>query len=485
MEGEALGLASQLTLKSGRRGRPLMPRVRDNGRALVRSYRALAPVVRERATVPPAAQWLVDNFHVVESALRLVRSDLSRAFYRDLPKLAAGPFAGFPRVLAIMDAFIGHTDGRVEMAELRAFLVAFQRIEPLTIGELWAIPIALRVTLLEKLRRLADRIADGPEADSAADVMVRNLITSLRALGSFQAAPFFESVSLVDEALRDGSHFEAMDFPSRDRYRHAIEDLSRGSGLSELEVTRRALQRAAAAPGATAELGLPATRQGDPGYYLISDGRTVFEREIGYRPRLGRRLMRAYVSTATVSYLGTIAIVTAFLLALPLVSARAAGMAPIWLVLLGLAAAVVASDLAIALVNRAVMELLGPRRLPRLALADGVPPSLRTMVVVPTLLANEADIAEQVSALEIHYLANPTGDLYFAILSDWTDAPTETTPRDEALLAAARDGIARLNARHPGPDGTTRFFLLHRRRLWNAARACGWAGSASAASCRN
>ena len=186
--------------------------------------------------------------------------------------------------------------------------------------------------------------------------------------------------------------------------------------------------------------------------------------------------MRAYVSTATASYLGTIAIVTAFLLALPLVSARAAGMAPIWLVLLGLAAAVVASDLAIALVNRAVMELLGPRRLPRLALADGVPPSLRTMVVVPTLLANEADIAEQVSALEIHYLANPTGDLYFAILSDWTDAPTETTPRDEPLLAAARDGIARLNARHPGPDGTTRFFLLHRRRLWNAAEGVwmGW-----------
>src|SRR5512144_1828187 len=124
LEREALGLASQLPLDRGRRGRHLMPRVRDNGRALVRAYLALAPVVRAPGTEPPASQWLVDNFHVVESALRLVRSDLSRAFYRGLPKLATGPFAGYPRVLAIMDAFIGHTDGRVEVPELRAFVAA-------------------------------------------------------------------------------------------------------------------------------------------------------------------------------------------------------------------------------------------------------------------------------------------------------------------------------------------------------------------------
>src|SRR5262245_47484778 len=226
LKGEALRLASQLSLKSGRRGRSLMPKVRDDGRALVRAYEALAPGLRDRPAAPAAVQWLVDNFHVVESALRLVRSDLSRAFYRDLPKLAAGPFADYPRVLAIMDAFIGHTDGRVEVPELQAFLDAFQRVEPLTISEIWAVPIALRVMLIDKLRLLADRIANDPEPDPIADVTARNLITSLRALGSFQAAAFFESVSLVDEALRNGSQFAAMDFPSRDRYRHAIEELS-------------------------------------------------------------------------------------------------------------------------------------------------------------------------------------------------------------------------------------------------------------------
>jgi len=176
-----------------------------------------------------------------------------------------------------------------------------------------------------------------------------------------------------------------MDFPSRDRYRHAIEDLSRGSGLSELEVARRVLDRSAGAAREATRLGMPAERVRDPGYYLISDGRPLFEKEIGYRAPLGRRLMRAYVSTATASYLGTIGIVTTFLLALPLLSGKDSGMGFAWLVLLGLVAAIPASDLAIDLVNRAVMELLGPRRLPRLALRDGVPSSLRTMVVVPTL----------------------------------------------------------------------------------------------------
>ena len=95
---------------------------------------------------------------------------------------------------------------------------------------------------------------------------------------------------------------------------------------------------------------------------------------------------------------------------------------------LGLLAAVPASDLAIALINRAVMVLLGPRTLPRMELRDGVPENLRTIVVVPTLLTTQEAIEEQVERLEVHYLANPDGDLRFALLSDWADAASENLP---------------------------------------------------------
>ena len=136
-----------------------------------------------------------------------------------------------------------------------------------------------------------------------------------------------------------------------------------------------------------------------------------------------------------------------------------------------------AADLAIALTNRRVMERVRPAPLPKLALRDGVPGDLRTLVTVPTLLTSEANVLEQIDQLEIHYLANPDDELRFALASDWIDAPAETMPSDEALLAAARDGIARLNARHgPAEDGGPRFFLLHRRRVWNEGEGAwiGW-----------
>ena len=145
--------------------------------------------------------------------------------------------------------------------------------------------------------------------------------------------------------------------------------------------------------------------------------------------------------------------------------------------LLGLLAAVPASDLAIALINRAVMGLLAPRRLPRMDLRHGIPRHLRTIVVMPTLLISAEDIREHIERLEVHYLANPDGDLRFALLTDWLDALNETLPGDDDLLADAIDGIARLNKQYgPAPGGGERFFLFHRKRIWNECdgKWMGW-----------
>ena len=286
------------------------------------------------------------------------------------------------------------------------------------------------------------------QRQAAMNVTVRNVIMSMSLMSALDWTEFFESVSLVDEVLHAGPNYAAMDFATRDAYRHAVEELGRGSGRPELDVARLAVARAQPSD-ATHD-----ARQSDPGFYLIGNGRPAFELTLGYRAPPLRRLLRLYVAAATPGYLGTIALLSGFMLAVPVLAAGASGVGPVGLLVLALLAIVPASDLAIALLNRSVTALVTPAALPRLALRDGVPPHLRTMVVVPMLLTDSAEVTEQIERLEVHYLANPSGDLRFAILSDWLDAPAESIPGDDETLGAAREGIARLNRRHGAvPDG--------------------------------
>jgi len=545
--------AAQPVITRLSRGRRLLARVEDNGRVLRESYRVIANAIREERAIVPAAEWLVDNFHVVDEQLREIRDDLPPGFYRKLPKLAEGPLAGYPRVYGIAWAFVAHTDSRFDPEMLRRFVLAYQRVQPLMIGELWAVAITLRVVLVENLRRLAESIVRGramrQEADALADellgvgddgavapdarglaryeraplvtafavqlvqrlreqdravtpallwldqrlgaqgttsddivrvehqrqaamnVTVRNVILSMSLMSALDWTEFFEAVSLVDGVLRVRPNHAAMDFATRDAYQHAIEELARGSGRSEVDVAREAMAQADGAGGSADD------RRQDPGFYLIGNGRTALETALGYRAPPLRRLLRLYVGLATPGYLGTIVVLSAALIALPLLAAWASGVGWAPLVILALLAFVPASDLAIALLNRSVAVLVTPDMLPRLELPAGVPSHLRTMVAVPMLLTDAAEVEEQIERLEVHYLANPDGDVRFAVLSDWTDASAASAPGDDATLDAAREGIARLNRRHgTTADGGARFLLFHRRRLWNASEHTwmGW-----------
>ncbi|HZB44479.1 MAG TPA: hypothetical protein VE360_04520, partial [Pyrinomonadaceae bacterium] len=158
------------------RGRRLLPRLEENGRALVAAYRTLADAIRAGRSISPAAEWLVDNFHIVEEQLREIREDLPRGYYLELPKLKAGPLAGYPRIYSVALSLIAHTDSRLDTETLRQFVRAYQRVAPLTIGEVWAVAITLRLALVENLRRLATRIVrsrlEREEADALADKLL-------------------------------------------------------------------------------------------------------------------------------------------------------------------------------------------------------------------------------------------------------------------------------------------------------------------------
>ena len=541
LEEHARRLAALLSMAPQRAGgRDHLRRLKEHMRALRGVYAALADDARREA-MSPAAEWLLDNFHIIAAAARDIHHDLPPSFFRRLPRVAADEFAGFPRVYALALELIGSSAGRLDAQRLQRFIGAFQSVTPLTMGELWAWPSALKLALLDHLRARGDVLAASRSHRLAADRLVAaieaapglagplpapvhpafvtrllqrsralgaiasglhdqleaalaardqtiedairaegqhqaaqqagmaNLIGSLRLISTFDWSEFFENVSLVEQVLqRDPAGvYSQMDFRSRDRYRHAVEELAAPTGEGQLLLALKSVERAR-----QAHVQAPDARESHVGYHLVGGGRLPFERSVAWRPDVRQRMRRLFFAAAAPGYLGTIAAGTSLLVAMAVLYAAWHGWRGAALALVALLVAVPASELTIQLLQRLISYLIPPRRLPRLEL-DAVPPSARTMVIVPTLLDSAARVDDLLAHLEVQALGNIDPHIHFAVLSDFLDASSETLPGDEAVLDAARAGIAALNARHGGTD---RFFLFHRLRQWNAreGRWMGW-----------
>src|ERR1035437_6642387 len=168
--------AAQRTAPKRSKAKKLLPRVRENHRFLTEGYRAIARAIGDERSITPAAEWLVDNFPVVEEQVREIIDDLPPGFYRELPKLAEGHLQGYPRILGVAWAFVAHTDSRFDPDWLRRYIRAYQIVEPLDIGEIWALAISLRIVLVENLRRLTESMVASKAARQKADALADALL---------------------------------------------------------------------------------------------------------------------------------------------------------------------------------------------------------------------------------------------------------------------------------------------------------------------
>lgn len=534
--------ASVALAERGAAATDLAARAAEDGRRLRGAYGEVLAAQQAERQITSAGRWLLDNFHLIDEQLDAI-AQAAPGLRAVLPTLAAGPYAGLPRVWLLARDYVAHTDSRFDLASLQAFLLGFQETAPLTLAELWALPLALRSVLVENLRRIAVRVQDslvarrqaealaggliradgaaprptgfdpslpgpgargpflmqlarelqklGPEAAAARawleqtmarhrlsvdelaqrehvrqganNVSISHAITSLREIGALDWRDFVERVSLVEAELRRVAGYAALDFLTRDRYRRALAELAAGAGRPEFEIARVVVELALESP-APHELGT---------FLLTLAGRVQVERRCGYRPTFGQRVRRRIQRHAMPLYLGSLAFVTAGLLA---TVAFAAGLPAPALALLLPLALFPASDIAVALVNHLVQKAYPPRHLPRLELGDGVPATLRTLVVVPVLLSDRATLEAHLEQLEVHSLANPDRELFFALLADWRDASAVEVEGEAALLDGVAPLLRAMNARTPSGVETPRFLVLVRRRVWCASESCymGW-----------
>ena len=474
-----------------------------------------------------AAEWMLDNFYLAQQSLRQVRGDMPRSFYRQLPKLVAGPLRGYPRIYDLAQQLVAQSDARLDLEHVQRFVWLYQEIQPFTTGELWALPVMLRWSILAVLAQAAGQITGltpqvnksraqgGPSVPPlsgslTSDEVVANCFTSLRTIANYDWRYFFESVSHVERVLRadPSAVYAGMDRTTRDRYRGVIEELAAGSGQSEPQVAHAAVALARGAwtqlpparekpiededqADAAAWPGLDMPPAAHVGYYLVDDGRVALEDRVGYRPTPGKKLARWILERPSVVYMGSILLLTLLMVVGSAVYAAARDGSVLQVLLAAAVTFMPALAAAIALVDWVVTSAVPPRILPKLNLsgqsgASVIPDSCRTMVVVPALLGSANDMASLLHQIEQHYLRNPDPNLYFALLTDFVDAAQQHMPSDAALLEQQRAGIVLLNERyaartgpggHPGPRGQDGpFCMFHRERRWNETenRWIGW-----------
>ena len=552
MERHGRTLAKQHSLSLAPGGDQLLLRLRDNQAVLQTACTLLLESVRLARRITPAGEWLLDNFYLIEEQIRTARAHFSKRYGRELPVLLNGPSKGLARVYDIAQEVIAHGDGRVDPENLNRFVAAYQSVSGLTLGELWAIPIMLRLALIENLRRISARVAqsmvDRNRATTWADQMllvaeqdpkslilvisdmarsspvllntfvaelarrlqghssalalpltwiaqrlseqdltieqmvqsetqsqainqvcISNSIASLRLLSATDWREFVESMSEVEHSLREDPQavYGRMDFSTRDHYRHVVEKIARHSGMTENEVARKAVQlahHAVANPFSTAQTRAGA--QDHVGYYLVGPGLAVLERaaQVQYGTLAG--LQRWTATLPVPLYLAGIALLTLAVTGVLLQLAHAQGLSSGQWWLAVPFAVLAASQLAVTLVNWAATQWVTPHLLPRMDFSSGIAAQARTLVVVPTMLVHPAGVRALVEALEVRFLANQDPHLHFGLLTDWSDAATQTCDDDASLLTLASDGIASLNRKYPGTLQET-FFLFHRPRLWN------------------
>jgi cyclic beta-1,2-glucan synthetase len=441
--------------------------------------------VESERDISHAAEWVLDNYYVIYQAFRQVKEDLPAGYYGRLPKLSQGDLAGYPRIYALARQMVVHTEGRLGRDNIVAMVRAYQQVQSLTMGELWALPTMLRVTLLEFLAEslAAEEDLERPEIPGGIpqelaqdgtirEFMIARYVPSLNTLDAIDWDAFFEAVSLVEKALCEDpdDSYGIMEFKSRDRYREVIEELADDSDADEQAVAQAAVTLAQAAK----EDGRP-RRETHVGYYLIDDGRSRLEDEVGFQVSVKERLLRACGRNKLFLYLGSITLLTLIVGAGLLIYAARREASVAQLVVLALVSVIPSMGLAVSLVNLFLTRTRSPRLLPKLDYSDGVPESASTIVVIPALLSNDEEVDSLLQQIEIHYLVSRDPNLSYALLTDCPDAPEETMPADEKLVRSAMLGIEALNARY-SREGADPFYLLHRKRLWNPAENCwmGW-----------
>ncbi len=551
--------------KGSSKPRLIKPILEKSKKVLIETYRTLSSIIKSEKEISPASEWILDNFYIIQDQMVQIGIDFPKDYHKNIPLISKGEHVGFPRVYEIVLNLLTHTDNVIDKDVLTEYIKIYQDEEPLQIGEIWAIPVMIRLFLIQILTEKAATILEQKklkievekfvdtiqredfeepgvysqaistwfkehakkaglsalielfnhlqthgllyeeqkrwfkyrinqyeitleeamrqeaQRESRLEVNVQNAVLSLRQISEVEWSDFVEDCSLMNDIFKkdpSGDYLQ-MDFHTRDSYRKIVEKLSRRSKFTELQVANKAFELATEQVALVSKdcdayiFGKNCVKR-HIGYFLVGDGYKELIRKTGYVIPKRERIIRAF-ETHFSFYILTVSVLTLVFIGALWIVSGAIGYSSGIIVAVILVSVFPALDLAISFVNRFIAFFLPPRLLPKLNDKSDVPDSLRSIIVMPTMLVSAHDALRQIENLEVHFLGNSDPGLQFVILSDFRDAQEKTLEGDKDILDAATVAIHRLNQKYASRYGD-RFFMLHRERLWNASENVwmGW-----------
>lgn len=474
--------------------------------------------------IPPSAHWLIDNYYILDKIYQQIKRDLN-------PKLAPK----IEEALELCLVFLEHRDCVLGLQSFEEFILAYQKLRPLTIAAIGALPLCLRMVLLQKATLIALNLQHAKEMQILSEQVFQELCTAdcdiekqyslLANLEDKLKCPSFvtnfyyqlreqKQYSLAADWLKENisncqtiaSEFEAEqanNCTSMANIVHSIQALDHFNGdkwFAKLNLVDRLLtqqceydsldeasrghcrqaieeiaQHSSFSELEIAQHILTAMQENSQAlhYYISIAGRLEIEKRCQYKLPLGQRMRRLLLKYNMSFMLGSIFFIC---LAISVVLYRALAFysQPVLAGLFTFLFLPFAIEVGSSFFNKIVGIALPPRTILGYNFAKAIPDEYCTLVAIPSLLINKATIDELVRSLKVNYLHSAKGALYYALVTDWVDSKSQHTSSDQILLDYAQNSINKLNTQL----GFTspRFFLLHRQRKFNHSENCfiGW-----------
>lgn len=482
-----------------------------------------------------SAEWLLDNTYVIQGSIEEIQKNLPKKFYKELPKIPEGPMEGLPRCYAVAIDLINGTAGKLTRRNICDFLLSYQTVSPLTIGELWALPLMLRIRLIEWIQFLATRIDRRLREGELADFWGNRLLQAAR-LDPDQLPAFFKI--LAEDTPSPSSHF-AREFVDhlfdeqavvpeakrwlehefneslgevvrREQMQEAAEQIAFASAISSLitlnqiawqdifeEVSHVDAILNADPSGIYSNMDFATRNQYRTEIEKLSKGSKFketevaeitlnqsmenegeIERHVGYylidkgRGELEKILNYSPTFQTSLRRLIIDYPASFYIGSIALLTGIIFAEIYSYSPLFALLSLLPISEIVIQFLNLALVKFLPPWTLPKMDFKNGIPNEGRTLVVVPMLLSSIQAIQDEIEGLEIRYLANNDPNIQFALFSDYNDSAKKDDESDRIYLEEAIKGIERLQQKY----GVDRFFLFHREREYSRSEKAwiGW-----------